>query len=111
LGTMFILVTVVAVWLGWELTFIRERQVFIKTLRDGGGQCLIASDPEFLKTGLATPTIPFWRRWLGDEAVALVVPRDLMTEADEGKTRKFFKRARRLFPESHDLLRGPLDGI
>lgn len=80
LRTMFVVVTVFAVWLGWELKFVNARRNF-------PGTALMSRETE------EGQHPPFWRRWLGDEAVSAWyfpnnAPDDLLS------------RARELFPES-----------
>ncbi len=82
LRTLFVVVTLVAVWLEWELRFIRER----RTTRQ-------ALDAVCAPTLFQHPrqSIPFWRRWLGDEAVDSLC----ILHGDEETA----KKVRRLFPE------------
>ena len=66
LRSMLIAVTIFAVWLGWELSYIRERQAWI---RENTSVVIIyavrfPSDPTWRGAH-----IPWWRRWMGDEAV------------------------------------------
>ena len=66
LRTLFVVVTVVAIWLGLELKFIRERRDFLVTRDrnftvDGVTDVFIYEIWTKPKSG----TIPFWRRWLG----------------------------------------------
>ena len=46
-GTMLLLVTIFALWLGWELSYIRERQATIVTLssEERGFQFAMGADP------------------------------------------------------------------
>jgi hypothetical protein len=75
LGTLFVVVTIFAVWLGWELKFIRERQAFL--MRAGADRTWYVMSSQLdgpITPRHRIPTIPFWRRWLGDEAVAIMEP-------------------------------------
>ena len=87
---MFVVVTVLALWLGWELKFIRERQKMRQWLFDHDGAAGTAWDAGMAEDAVK---IPVWRRWLGDEPTALVALDDKSAAAHEG-------RARRLFPEA-----------
>ena len=99
LGTMLLLVTVFAVWLAWELKFVRARlAVFATAKNEGRPHVLFLSD--YLEDGRLqlvqqgrTLDVPFWRAWMGDKpAVNILVPqRDSPTEA---------QRIRDLFPEA-----------
>ena len=105
LGTMLLLVTVFAVWLGWELKFIRERQAWLRRVADDPENLVILSTG-FEKRGidyvtylaLSEPvTIPAWRRWLGDQALisAILAPSSEI-ELDD---------MHRLFPEADLILK------
>lgn len=87
--TMFVVVTAIAVWLGWELNYIRERREFSQRPRVLGFNQL-----ESIHDGMGVdlPTIPFWRRWLGDHAILNIAIRD-SPEEDASD-------AMRLFPEA-----------
>jgi hypothetical protein len=77
-----VLVTVFAVWLGWELSYIRERRAWTRE-----NQALLDAPP------LEDVRIPAWRVWLGDEPVAGLVILDNWTD-DE------WRRVKYLFPEA-----------
>ena len=98
IGTMLLVVTVFAVWLGWELKFIRKRQAMIRQLRAGGSTAesteeLRRSPDGTYRPKAAAATIPFWRRWLGDEPVALI----WLTTESEGR---FIAMVGAMFPEA-----------
>jgi hypothetical protein len=102
LRTLFVLVTVVAVWLGLELRFVRERESWLQV-----NKALIrAREPIELQpiparsvsvVGMWTysrPTngsFPFWRKWLGDAPVEYIVFPEGWTDQE---------RVKRLFPEA-----------
>jgi hypothetical protein len=109
LSTMFVLVTVFAVWLGWELSYVRERDQLVKS-------------PEFLSLFESRPpasvdtsfrgfaqgpaaheaqgppprkTIPYIWRLVGDKPIQhmdIFLPGDTYTDRDA-------RRIRALFPE------------
>jgi hypothetical protein len=93
---MFVVVTVFAVWLGWELKFIRDRRAFLAAMDD-----LRTSETQdaigmFISgTWLTTPgtSLPFWRRWLGDEPQTIIILPRTSSEGDR-------ETAVRLFPEA-----------
>ena len=97
LRTVFVGVTLVAMWLGWELKFVRERQAFLSDLSGPYEWKALMSEfrgdsavLEYELRGVSRPiSIPFWQRWLGDEAVAA------MKVTSEQKV----VEAKRLFPE------------
>ncbi|MBI2826476.1 MAG: hypothetical protein HYX69_17510 [Planctomycetia bacterium] len=85
LGTLLLVMTLFAVWLAWELRFIRERQAFMawveKTLATEVNHAWLF-DP------LAKPAqIPTWRRWLGDKPVDVLLLPYVATDADAEKAR------------------------
>jgi hypothetical protein len=111
LRTMFVVVTVFAVWLGWELKFIRERQAFLSRMEEQGGLTIFAGEEG--ESGVMyfegqTP-IPFWRRWLGDRAVAspgFPLAPVLSGEWDDQHEDALNKEIDRLFPESKQYRTG-----
>jgi len=89
LRTLFVSVTIFAVWLGWELKFIRERAAFLNdwnAIYYGG---LMTGKPH-----LTNPNGPisFWRRMLGDKALIWIT---LHRDNVDG-----IARAKKLFPEA-----------
>jgi hypothetical protein len=99
MGTMFVVVTAFAVWLGWELKFIRDRKNFLVLLdeyradhwRDQPRAASISSwfqIPAHEEAG-----IHFWRRWLGDEAQSVILLPGNTSETH-------LRQARSLFPEA-----------
>jgi hypothetical protein len=96
LRTMFVVVTVFAIWLGWELSYIRERKDAIARL--GEPECLfIASTGELRNMNPGNEaliaTIPIWRRWLGDEPMAQVC-------LDAAQDSSLVEKLVELFPEA-----------
>jgi hypothetical protein len=85
---MFIVVTLFAAWLGWNVSIVNAR----RTLRQSA-----LKDATFIRPVLnvqvapaKTPELSIWRKWLGDEPTELLRLRT-KTEADRAKT---------LFPEA-----------
>lgn len=90
LRTMLVVVTVFAVWLGWELKFVRERKAFLDwTIEE---RHII----RFTHFDGPAPAVPFWRRWLGDAPVQSVMLPHGSSEAD-------LIRAQSLFPEAFEI--------
>jgi hypothetical protein len=89
LRTLFVMVTVVAAFLGWlasEWSFVRQRRACESHLnrsylaREGGGAAPYPNSmflspepvPGWGEALSRKPTIPFWRKWLGDEPFGIV---------------------------------------
>jgi hypothetical protein len=95
---MFLMVTVLAVWLGWELKFIRERRDFLALLDRYRMAEIEAARGRAVSTAVLTPSyedaiVPFWRRWLGDEAQSVILLPGNTSETH-------LQQARSLFPEA-----------
>ncbi len=104
LTSLFLLTTLVALWLAWELAFIRERQAW---LRDNAALVdLDVSTSTVMITGitiassttapaplLPPPTISWWRRLLGDEAVPTITEGDNWTDDDRALVARLFPEA------------------
>ncbi len=71
LRTVFILITVLCCFLGWELSIVKQRQALLKDLRTKGGYSITTAD--FIRknnpTATALANVPLRRRLLGDEAI------------------------------------------
>jgi hypothetical protein len=93
LRTMFLAVTVLAVWLGWELKFVRERQAWVHLKQQRF--TFIETESEWQGPRPASASIPFWRRLLGDEAVIVIHLR-----SDTVQDKAEWEQAKRLFPEA-----------
>ncbi|HEY1599870.1 MAG TPA: hypothetical protein VGG64_09730, partial [Pirellulales bacterium] len=61
LASLFVLTTLVAIWLAWETAFIRERKAWI-----AHNPAMLEQDPS---SAPVAARIPWWRKLLGDEAV------------------------------------------
>ncbi|HEY4311724.1 MAG TPA: hypothetical protein VGN12_19920 [Pirellulales bacterium] len=99
LRTMFALMTLVALWLASELATIRERRQMRERIHADFGTVINVSEARELGLSLEkqSVSVPFWRRWLGDEAVAEV---DLaFGSLDEKVT-----AAQKMFPEAVEVL-------
>jgi len=102
-GTMLLVVSLVAIWLAWQVGIVRERQAVIDFIRERGGAVVAAKDWQppsaYAPIGTVTPavrpqaTIPFWRRWMGDEPMANVFLPVGTAQAD-------VERATAAFPEA-----------
>jgi hypothetical protein len=99
LRTMFVAVTLFSLWLGWELKFIRDRRAFLAAMDD-----LRITEPQnstsafglgFTWTDQSSgASIPFWRRWLGDEPQTVLALPSTSTEADRETAVKLFPEAK-----------------
>jgi hypothetical protein len=121
LTSLFVMITLVAVWLAWELPFIRERQAWVAShpaLVDPGsrpgkiltvtveGDLNLVATHTLTKAGSPTKprqpaTIPWWRRIMGDAPVTRIL--DIGFDDDDRAL------AARLFPES--VIEDPLPGL
>ena len=77
LRTMFVVVALVAVFLGWELRLIRQRQAIVQMVRERGG------------LATTTPSPLPWRRLLGDEEMEVYGFLDL-SESEVHRIRYYF---------------------
>ncbi|HEY4310229.1 MAG TPA: hypothetical protein VGN12_12330 [Pirellulales bacterium] len=85
LGTVFLVVTAFAIWLGWELSFIRQRQAWLR-VHDSWG----------LDSQNFQSAVPRWRLIMGDTNVHwILLPLDV--------TQEELAEANRLFPEAGSI--------
>ncbi len=121
LRTLFVVVTVLACWLGWQLFVIRDRQAVKAHIEERGGLVVADNgivdgyqfgDVEWIRQGYvnAYPThpeleqksmkIPGFRRILGDHAaIEIVMPSTF--------TRDELHRVRTTFPEANLVVDEP----
>ncbi|HEY1599862.1 MAG TPA: hypothetical protein VGG64_09690 [Pirellulales bacterium] len=108
LGTMFVLVTLFAVWLGWQINVVRERQAVRVFIEEQGGIARSLQDwrpmrypPGYVgpRQGAIPPKIslPFWRHWMGDEPVA-----EILWPAGSPESKMEYAAA--VFPEAARIL-------
>jgi hypothetical protein len=88
LGTMLVVTAIVAVWLAWELSYIRERQAW---LRDNPAFVHRMEPGE--ETALPEPHISWWRGCLGDDAVQLIVCPAGWSESERDRVQTMFPEA------------------
>jgi hypothetical protein len=85
---MFVVVTLIALWLGWELRFVRERQTWLR--EHGALTVKVGPNPSYVPKKVIAP----WRIWMGDSYVPQITfPKDW---SDQDRA-----RPTRLFPEAH----------
>jgi hypothetical protein len=86
---MFVVVTVFAVWLGWEIDFITRRHTYIHRFQPNTWRIFETPPNPFWSP---PPVIPVWRIWLGDCPQAFVA-------VPSGRTREQLAEVKSLFPE------------
>ena len=72
LPTLFVAVTVIACFLGWQVNIVRQRRVILDTIgRANEGVKYNLRGGLFRR--FDEPSVPFWREWLGDKPVLNIV--------------------------------------
>jgi hypothetical protein len=72
LRTMFAVITVFGVWLGWQLKIVRDRHAVFEWIEINGGAYWTPASQQLREEPGLTPmskTVPIWRSWLGDEPI------------------------------------------
>jgi len=101
LRTLFIVVTALCCWLGWEMSVVRSRQAALSRIKGNMAFSVTTAQSyrERWPAGMSVPTlatIPLIRRLLGDEAVQeIVVHRWFQSFSEEE-----LSRLTRAFPEA-----------
>lgn len=108
LRTMFVAVTGLCCWLGWESSVVRERRAVREEFRVKGLQFVAAEEmaERYVGTPIPVPTlakVPMVRRWLGDQAVQEIwylAYNSSISESDIGRVKQIFPEAelRESFP-------------
>jgi hypothetical protein len=101
LRTLFLVVTAVGVWLGWEAHVVRERKAALEEIQRAGGSswtmadfCQLWDQLQEPRPKEASATVPFVRAWFGDEPIPEI---DVAHDAPPGEE----KRIAILFPEAN----------
>lgn len=107
LRTLFVVLTVFCLWIGWEFDSVRKRAYVLREATAGGGKAF--SKPAWCQFTAPAPTqiveFPVWRKWrtwFGDQALGMLVLSNTTTDSE-------FERARRAFPEA-DICVGEVYG-
>jgi hypothetical protein len=92
---LFVGVTVVASWLGWNLNIVRERARLRKLMFDRG-----VSFSAWISPGERIPeaTTPFVRRIMGDKGLGMIWNLDDLTEREVADLRRAFPEADMIGP-------------
>ena len=101
LRTMFVVVTVLCVWLGWESSVVRQRQGVLKELRASPGFEITTAEEW---AGRFPPNAPhpppakiaLVRTWLGDKAIQEIS----YYRHFQGESNSLLRRAATTFPEA-----------
>lgn len=104
LGSLFLALTIASVLLAWGTSIVRERRQALGELKADAGAWYVASDdlrreleayPDFPVELLPSGSIPWWREWLGDEAIETVY-----FPVERAPTPEEAKLVTHLFPEA-----------
>ncbi|MBI1902788.1 MAG: hypothetical protein HYS13_16950 [Planctomycetia bacterium] len=99
---MFVLVTLLSVWLAWETSVVRERQMLLREIRRGDAFHATPANvwAERFQGNRPGPQplarIPIVRIWLGDEAIQVIRFNRGLT----GFSEPLLSRLERAFPEA-----------
>lgn len=107
LRTMFIVVTLLCCWLGWESSIVRNRQSVLKEMRSSSAVHFVTAEewkgrfplPMSVSPGPSAPraaSIPVTRAWLGDVAIQEIWYAPYLTSLSDAE----LSRLRRTFPEA-----------
>jgi hypothetical protein len=90
LATVFVVVTAVAVFLGYELNIVRERQAAARWIKNNVGRFHTVSDCNQMFNTSEPETIGIIRQWLGDETAAwIAIPREC-SPSEEARIKSLF---------------------
>ena len=91
LRTLFVVVAITGIWLGWQRHLVSERKKILQWLELNQGFAYF-EDKRF--AGVPA-TIPFWRLWMGDQAYTSIALRQGYVSVEEEA------RTKTLFPEAN----------
>lgn len=102
LRTMFVVATLVCLWLGWELSVVRQRRALRQELAGNAAFNFVTADAMAVQVmvapmgGVPVASVPRVRRWLGDEAIDQI----WYLRHYEGFSESALKRIEATFPEA-----------
>jgi hypothetical protein len=95
LRTLFVAVTALACWLGWQVNIVRQRRAILDTIgRANEGVKYNLRGGIFRR--FDEPTVPIWREWLGDAPVLNIALWEYEPFAPSE-----IETIKKLFPEAH----------
>jgi hypothetical protein len=94
LRMLFVVVTVIACWLGWNLHVVEERKLLRSWIQKNRGHVLPAADWMRYRPLNEPITIPLIRQWFGDEPIYSVSLPYGSSQFDLDRTRAAFSEAR-----------------
>jgi hypothetical protein len=102
LRTVFLAMTVLALWLGWNLNAVHQRQTLLKKLVANRSIQVVSSDEYIARFPAGIPPLPvasvsIVRRWLGDRAIQQIW---YTWYAPAAPSPEQHKRLSELFPEA-----------
>lgn len=110
LRTLFVLVTVLCCWLGWEVSVVRQRRAVLKEAKANPAFQIVPAAAWRQRYSPGTPptrvaSIPRWRTWLGDEAIQEIV----YFQYAQGYSETQLTRLKTTFPEAeaHEIFPEP----
>ena len=101
LRTLLVVMTALCCWLGWESSVVRGRKAVLREIKNNPAYNVTTASQYSARFGYGPPigkvaTIPFIRRWLGDEPVQDI----LVVEHFQGYSEEQLARLKRAFPEA-----------
>ena len=96
LRTMFVLLTVSALAVGWQFRIVHERRAVARLVTKAGGRLTNVGPDPYRPEDFFNPAesrISRLRRWLGDVGVGYVVIPDAMPPNEQERVRRAFAEA------------------
>ena len=94
---LLIAVTICCLWLGWQVSVVRERRAVLRWLAGGAGWSITLSDYQQIPSGPPSDPdavqLPPWRVWLGDEPIAQIGFDASVEQSERDRVKKLFPEA------------------
>jgi len=97
LRTLFIATTLLAIWFGWQVHIVRERQDWRKWLEDNDGSFVSVAAWNARPKHASAADVPIYRKWLGDEPAARIALPHGTEPADVHRAKSVFPEADRVY--------------
>lgn len=103
LRSMFVVMTLVACWFGWQVNTVHKRQELLRELKSNPNFSVVLYRPIGLGSNRPDASVSITRRWLGDVPVHRIIVSGSLNTTNSPT----FRRIKQLFPEAEFTERSP----
>ena len=102
LRSLFVVMTLVACWFGWQVNTVHKRQELLRELKNKPNFSVVLNHPIGLGSNRPYASVSITRRWLGNVSVHRIIVAGSLNATNSPT----FRRLKQLFPEAEFTERG-----